>query len=85
MLTEALNYKASKYKTLNYFIGVLNMNFKSKSSRNGSTRGRSVKYPNVYDVIAKVEAGKPTNWIENAILAGFTPDEIEAMIETNLE
>ena len=61
------------------------MNFKSKSSRNGSTRGRSVKYPNVYDVIAKVEAGKPTNWIENAILAGFTPDEIEAMIEANLE
>lgn len=72
MLTEALNYKASKYKTLNYFKGVLNMNFKSK-------------YPNMYDVVAKVEAGKPTNWIENAILAGFTPDEIETMIEANLE
>lgn len=43
------------------------------------------KYPNIYDVVAKVEAGKPTNWIENAILAGFTPEEIEAMIEANLE
>ena len=48
------------------------MNFKSK-------------YPNMYDVVAKVQAGKPTNWIENAILAGFTPEEIEAMIEANLE
>lgn len=44
-----------------------------------------MKYPNYYDVEAKIQEGKTTTTWENAILAGFTPDEIEAMIEANLE
>ena len=44
-----------------------------------------MNYPNYYDVEAKIQAGKQTNWLENAVYAGFTPDEIEAMIEANLE
>ena len=44
-----------------------------------------MNYPTYYDVEAKIQEGKPTTWIENAIYAGFTPDEIEAMVEANLE
>ena len=44
-----------------------------------------MNYPNYNDVEAKIQAGKTTTWIENAIYAGFTEDEIEAMIKANLE
>ena len=34
---------------------------------------------NIYEIKAKVDEGKKTSWIENAIIAGFNEDEIERM------
>ena len=56
-----------------------------KSKSQYTKRCFKMNYPNYNDVVAKIQDCKTTTWIENAIYAGFTPDEIEAMIEANLE
>ena len=40
---------------------------------------------NLYEIHQKILNGKQTSWMENAIYAGFTPDEIVSMVEANLE
>lgn len=39
---------------------------------------------NLYEIHQKILNGKKTSWMENAIYAGFTPDEICQMVEDNL-
>ena len=39
---------------------------------------------NLYEIAMKIENGKKTSWMENALYAGFTPDEICQMVEDNL-
>lgn len=39
---------------------------------------------NLYEIAMKIENGKKTSWMENALYAGFTPDEICQMVEYNL-
>ena len=39
---------------------------------------------NIYEIHQKILNGKQTNWMENALYAGFTPDEICQMMEDNL-
>lgn len=39
---------------------------------------------NIYEIHQKILNGKKTSWMENALYAGFTPDEICKMVEDNL-
>ena len=40
---------------------------------------------NLYEIAMKIENGKKVSWMENALYAGFSPDEICRMVEANLE
>ena len=40
---------------------------------------------NVYEIHQKILNGKNVSWMENAIYAGFSPEEIVRMVEANLE
>lgn len=40
---------------------------------------------NVYEIHQKIINGKKVNWMENALYAGFSPEEIVRMVEANLE
>ncbi len=40
---------------------------------------------NIYEIAMKIENGKKTSWMENALYAGFSPDEICRMVEANLK
>lgn len=53
------------------------MNFKSLNKK--------LSKMNLYEIHQKILNGKQTSWMENALYAGFTPDEIVSMIEANLE
>lgn len=39
---------------------------------------------NIYEIHQKILNGKKTSWMENALYAGFTPDEICKMVEDNI-
>lgn len=40
---------------------------------------------NLYEIHEKIINGKKVNWMENALYAGFSPDEICEMVEANLQ
>lgn len=40
---------------------------------------------NVYEIHQKIINGKNVSWMENALYAGFSPEEICQMVEANLE
>ena len=66
------------------------MNIKKLTSqKNGSPGAAGLKHKlnkmNLYEIHQKILNGKQTSWMENAIYAGFTPDEIVSMDEANLE
>ena len=45
---------------------------------------KKLRTMNLYEIQYKIENGKKTNWMENALYAGFTPDEICQMVEDNI-
>ena len=66
------------------------MNIKKLNSRKNGSPGaaglkRKLNKMNLYEIHQKILNGKQTSWMENAIYAGFTPDEIVSMVEANLE
>lgn len=46
---------------------------------------RKLSKMNVYEIHQKIINGKNVSWMENALYAGFSPDEIVRMVEANLE
>lgn len=40
---------------------------------------------NLYEIHQKIQNGKKVSWMENALYAGFSPEEIVRMVEANLE
>ena len=44
-----------------------------------------MKFNTIQEIKSKIKNGEPLNWVDNALLSGFTPDEIKNMVEANLE
>ena len=40
---------------------------------------------NLYEIHQKILNGKKVSWMENALYAGFSPDEICQMVEANIK
>lgn len=64
------------------------MNMKKLNRRNVSPGAaglrKQIRTMNLYEIHEKIINGKNVSWLENAVYAGFTEDEIIKMIEDNI-
>lgn len=67
------NFKSHK----NIIKGDIKMNLKGLNKK--------LRKMNLYEIHQKILNGKKVSWMENALYAGFSPEEIVEMVEANLE